>query len=241
MVNTGFDQPRPNPKEIKITIDPHNAVNELIRRETAAGLLGQIDLQMVVGSAGMVVNGLLPAESRQIKDLDTVTVVSSSEQAKTMRDFYDKNRDELALCNETSDVFVANPLTGRMAEEDGPYPIHNILHMLTWARPHIVRMSDHFRNTVMRNACRGILSDTHITELPSDYLVSATSIGALLERNLSILTTQQIRELVDIATQYKIDYYTGKHSDHAIKTSVSLPSKLKWEMLLDKLETFGIK
>lgn len=243
MDNSGFDQPRPNdlPKEVKRTINPSVMVAELTRREKQAGLIKQIDLQMVVGSAGMVVNGLLPAEIRPIKDLDTVTVVGSYERADNIRKFFDENRKELALCEQTSDVFVASPSTGRFAEEDGPYPMDNILHMLTWARPHVVRMSDHFRNTVLRNACRGILNNTHITELPDDYLVAAASIGALLEEDLSTLTTQQIRELVDVATQYKIDYYTGKHNDYAIKTSVSLPGNLKWKGLWEKLNSFGIK
>jgi hypothetical protein len=185
--------------------------------------------------------GLLAAGARQIKDLDTVTVVGSDEAAGRIEEFFDRNRDELKLCPQTSDVFVARPLTGESAEKDGPYPAYMILHMLTWARPYVIRMSDRFRHEVLGSTSRGVLSDQHLEELPDGYLIAALSIGFLSGNNLCPLTTEQIKQLVDVATQYKLDYYTGERDDYAVKTGVTLPDRLRWGALYKKLSGFGLK
>lgn len=247
MSETDFDETRPDKQSIRETgeakrvIDPKRAVDELVKKEEGNNLLGYIDLQMVVGSAGMILEGLLPATARQIKDLDTVTVVSDGEIADRIRDFFDENRGELGLCNETSDVFVVSPLTGKMAKRSGKYPMDSAIHMLTWARPYVIKMSDHFRNKVLAEACRGILSEAHLAELSDSYLVAAASIGGLLEEDLSSLSTKQVRELVDLATEYKLEYYTGEHDDYGIKTSVGLPRELRYGRLRYKLSEWGIK
>lgn len=220
--------------------DPRYAVNTLIGLEKSAGLLQDIYLQMVVGSGGMALNGLLSPKQRVIKDLDVVTITGTDESNTRFRQLFDAKRKELGLCNETSDVFTIKPATGETAQVDGLYPLYNIIHMLTWARPHIVSMSDHFRKKVLFNACSRTLSNTAVSELPPDYLVAAASIGGLLEKDLTGLSIEQIRELVDFATEYKMGYYLGKHTDADVKTSSSLPSRLKWGGLAEKLSSFGI-
>jgi len=248
MNDTGFDQPRPKTDETTHPEDMGINVVETVRvfkeQEQEQGLLDQIDLQMVVGSSGSILEGLITPQTRAVKDLDTVTVVGSDAVAERVRRFMDKKRDELTLCHETSDVFVAAPLTGMVGEwakDNGTYPIYNIQHMLTWARPHIIRMSDHFRNDVIRSACAEILSDSQIAELPDSYLVSAASIGGLLEADFRHLSTQQVMEIVDIATQYKTDYYLGKHDDYGVKTAISIPRNLLYGQLWTKLSEYGVE
>ncbi len=244
MTDGGFDSPRPDgvagETKRRETIDPRYVIDTLTQKEQSKGLFEDIDLQMVVGSGGMVLNGLLTTEQHPIKDLDTVTATHQGEVATRVRKLFDEERGKLHLCNETSDVFLIKPATGEFADKDGPYPIYNIIHMLTWARPHIVTMSDYFKDTVMQNACKGILSNTQVSELPPDYLIAAESIGGLLEKDFTKLSIPQIKNIVDTATQYKLDYYLGNHTDGDVKTSVSLPSKLKWGILSEKLLSFGI-
>ena len=114
MTDAGFDQPRPIEETTRKGVDPFNSTEELQKREKKEGLFKLIKLQMAVGSAGMILENLLSPKAREIRDLDIVTVVNNRKALERICVFFDRNRSDLGLCPNTSDVFILNPLPSQL-------------------------------------------------------------------------------------------------------------------------------